>query len=70
MDFNRETAIHLWNKSFGKEAKVKDFAGRTIAKWAYNDRTITMTGKTGDGAVLLLQMQFWAARSMRGRFLG
>ena len=29
-----------------------------------------ITGKTGDGAVLLLRMEFWAARSMRGRFLG
>ena len=58
MDLNRETAIHLWNKSFGKEAKVKDVAGRTIAKGAYNDRAITMTGKTGGRAVLLLQMVF------------
>ena len=30
--------MRLWNKSFGKETKVKDFAGRTIAKGAYNDR--------------------------------
>lgn len=39
MDLNRETAMRLWNKSFGKETKVKDFAGRTIAKGAYNDRS-------------------------------
>lgn len=38
MDLNRETAMRLWNKSFGRETKVKDFAGRTIAKGAYNDR--------------------------------
>lgn len=38
MDLNRETAMRLWNKSFGKETKVNDFAGRTIAKGAYNDR--------------------------------
>lgn len=38
MDLNRETAMRLWNKSFGKETKVKDFAGRTIVKGAYNDR--------------------------------
>lgn len=38
MDLNRETALRLWNKSFGKETKVKDFTGRTIAKGAYNDR--------------------------------
>lgn len=30
--------MRLWNKSFGKETKVEDFAGRTIAKGAYNDR--------------------------------
>lgn len=38
MNLNRETAMRLWNKSFGKETKAKDFAGRTIAKGAYNDR--------------------------------
>lgn len=30
--------MRLWNKSFGKETKTTDFAGRTIAKGAYNDR--------------------------------
>ena len=30
--------MRLWNKSFGKETKVFDFAGRSIAKGAYNDR--------------------------------
>ena len=38
MDLNRETAMRLWNKSFGKETKIRDFAGRIIAKGAYNDR--------------------------------
>ena len=38
MELNRETAMRLWSKSFGKATKVKDFAGRTIAKGAYNDR--------------------------------
>ena len=38
MDLNRETAMRLWGKAFGKETKVKDFAGREIAKGAYNDR--------------------------------
>lgn len=38
MDLNRETAMRLWNKSFGNETKVKDFTGREIAKGAYNDR--------------------------------
>ena len=38
MDLNRETAMRLWSKSFGKKAKVIDFTGREIAKGAYNDR--------------------------------
>ncbi|MBP3494479.1 MAG: hypothetical protein J6J83_07715 [Oscillospiraceae bacterium] len=38
MDVNKETAMRLWNQSFGKETKVIDFAGRVIAKAAYNDR--------------------------------
>ena len=38
MDLNHETAMKLWNKTFGKEIKAKDFSGREIAKGAYNDR--------------------------------
>lgn len=38
MKLNRETAMRLWNQSFGKEMKAYDFAGRAIAKGAYNDR--------------------------------
>ena len=38
MELNKETALRLWNKSFGKATKVKDFAGREIVKGAYNDR--------------------------------
>lgn len=38
MDLNKETAMRLWSKSFGKETKVRDFAGREIAKGAYNNR--------------------------------
>lgn len=38
MIINRETAMLLWNKSFGKSCKVKDFAGREIVKAAYDDR--------------------------------
>lgn len=38
MNLNRETAMRLWSKSFGKETKVRDFTGRVIAKGAYNDR--------------------------------
>ena len=38
MDINHETAMRLWVMSFGKKAKAIDFAGREIAKGAYNDR--------------------------------
>ncbi len=38
MVINRETAMLLWNKSFGKSCKVKDFTGREMIKAAYNDR--------------------------------
>lgn len=38
MDLNRETAMRLWCKAYGKLTKTKDFAGREIAKGAYNDR--------------------------------
>ena len=38
MDLNRETAMRLWNKAFGKESKANDFTGRMMAKGAYNDR--------------------------------
>lgn len=30
--------MRLWSKYFGKDTKAVDFAGRTIAKGAYNDR--------------------------------
>ena len=38
MELNRETAMRLWNKTFDKETKAYDFAGRQMAKGAYNDR--------------------------------
>lgn len=38
MTLNHETAMKLWNKTFGKDIKAKDFSGREIAKGAYNDR--------------------------------
>ena len=38
MELNRETAMRLWNKTFGKETSVHDFTGRKIVKGAYNDR--------------------------------
>ena len=38
MVINRATAMLLWNKSFGKSSKAKDFAGREMLKAAYDDR--------------------------------
>lgn len=38
MILNRETAMRLWVKHFGKATKAKDFAGRVMVKGAYNDR--------------------------------
>lgn len=38
MELNRETAMRLWSKIFGKETSVFDFSGRKIVKGAYNDR--------------------------------
>ena len=38
MEVNKETAHRLWVQQFGKKQKAIDFAGREIAKAAYNDR--------------------------------
>lgn len=38
MDLNKETAMRLWSKFYGKATKVKDFTGREIVKGAYNNR--------------------------------
>ena len=38
MELNRETAMRLWNKTFGKETSAHDFTGRKIVKGSYNDR--------------------------------
>lgn len=38
MEMNKETALRLWNKQFGKQNKARDFAGREIAKAAYDNR--------------------------------
>lgn len=60
MKLNKETAIRLWVQQFGKKQKAMDFAGREIAKAAYNDRNsnfgwnvdhilpISRGGKTAD----------------------
>ena len=38
MELNRETAMRLWAKNYGKDTRVDDFAGRTMDKSAYGDR--------------------------------
>lgn len=38
MDINRETALSLWTKRYGKAVKVKDFSGREMNKGSYDDR--------------------------------
>lgn len=38
MKIDKETALRLWNQEFGRKQKAFDFAGRQIAKAAYNDR--------------------------------
>lgn len=39
MEINRENALRLWSKQFGRKTKVKDFAGRQIDRSAYDDRS-------------------------------
>ena len=38
MEINKETAMRLWTKNFGKDLKAFDFAGREMIKAAYDDR--------------------------------
>ncbi len=38
MIVNKETAMRLWTSRYGKKTKAVDFAGRTMAKSAYDDR--------------------------------
>lgn len=38
LTINKETAMRLWNKAFGKCNKAVDFAGREMDKAAYDDR--------------------------------
>lgn len=38
MELNKETAMRLWNRTYGKETSCSDYAGRKIVKGAYNDR--------------------------------
>ena len=38
MEINRETAMFLWTKRYGKVTRVKDFAERKMDKGSYGDR--------------------------------
>ena len=65
MDLNRETAMRLWNKTFGKDTKASDFTGRKIVKGAYGDRNsdygwnvdhilpVSHGGKTNDSNLVI-----------------
>lgn len=65
MDLNRETAMRLWNKAFGKETRAVDFAYRVIDKGAYGDRNsdygwnvdhilpVSHGGKTNDSNLII-----------------
>lgn len=65
MDLNRETAMRLWNKTYGKDTKVSDFTGRKIVKGAYGDRNsefgwnidhilpVSQGGKTNDSNLIV-----------------
>lgn len=69
MDLNRETALRLWNKTFGKETKVVDFANRRIVKGAYGDRKseygwnvdhilpVSQGGKTNDSNLIITHIK-------------
>ena len=69
MDLNKETAMRLWVKQFGKRQKATDFAGREMAKAAYNDRgskyrwnvdhifPVSKGGKTADYNLICCHMQ-------------
>ena len=38
MEINRKIAMSLWTKCYGKDTRVKDFAGREMDKGSYGDR--------------------------------
>ena len=69
MVLNQETAMRLWNKQFGDETRVTDFANREIDKGAYNDRNskygwnvdhilpVSQGGKTNDSNLIVCHIQ-------------
>lgn len=69
MDLNRETAMRLWNKAFGKETRAVDFTYRVIDKGAYGDRNsdygwnvdhilpVSHGGKTNDSNLIITHIK-------------
>lgn len=69
MELNRETAMRLWNKAFGKETRATDFACRIIDKGAYGDRNsefgwnvdhilpVSQGGKTNDSNLIITHIK-------------
>ncbi len=69
MDLNRETALRLWNKTFGKETRAVDFSNRIIVKGAYGDRNsdygwnvdhilpVSHGGKTNDSNLIVTHIR-------------
>lgn len=69
MVLNQETAMRLWNKQFGDETRVTDFANREIDKGAYNDRNskygwnvdhifpVSQGGKTNDSNLIVCHIK-------------
>ena len=69
MDLNRETAMRLWNKTFGKATRACDFTYRVIDKGAYGDRDskfgwnvdhilpVSHGGKTNDSNLVITHIK-------------
>ncbi len=69
MELNRETAMRLWNKTYGKATKALDFSLRAIAKGAYGDRNsefgwnvdhilpVSQGGKTNDSNLIITNIK-------------
>ena len=69
MELNRETAMRLWNKAFGKSTRAVDFTYRVIDKGAYGDRNsdfgwnvdhilpVSHGGKTNDSNLIITHIK-------------
>ena len=69
MELNRETAMRLWNKSYGNATRAVDFTYRVIDKGAYGDRNsdfgwnvdhilpVSHGGKTNDSNLIITHIK-------------